>query len=237
MTDELAAEERFAPVPEWVLYHPALSDRAVRLYGVLLRHADRDGKAFPSRAYLARRLDCSVDSVDRAMKQLRRADAVNIQHRSCDGGYTASVYTVAVSAPVRHPSRKDAATPSRKDAAYNESQLERTYAPPHSGGPDELFEAVCAVVGKDWQTLTRTERGKLNRAVGELRRVGATPAEVRARAARYPKDWVLTEMALVGHWSALSKPRGSCPPHNWVDVGENPRGLFCTICKRWEKPA
>lgn len=71
---------------------------------------------------------------------------------------------------------------------------------------DVLFETVAEVAGMDWRHLTATARGPLNRAVGELRTVKATPEEVRVRARRYHAvypDSALTPMALTKHWPAL----------------------------------
>jgi hypothetical protein len=76
--------------------------------------------------------------------------------------------------------------------------------------PDVVFEAVCEVTGIDSRALTATARGPLNRAVAELRKVGATPDEVRRRARRYREtfsvDIALTPMALAKHWPTLGAP-------------------------------
>lgn len=69
---------------------------------------------------------------------------------------------------------------------------------------DELFEAVCRACRIDWTELTDTARGPLNRAVAQLRGVGATPAEVTLRATRWPyDDDKLTPSGLAKHWPAL----------------------------------
>lgn len=60
--------------------------------------------------------------------------------------------------------------------------------------------------------LTRTERGRLNRAARELREVGATPDDVRVRwdaaVIRWPKI-TMTPTALSGNWAALATSRVS----------------------------
>lgn len=71
---------------------------------------------------------------------------------------------------------------------------------------DELFEALCQVTGNDWHQLTPTGRGSVNKALKDLRSVGATPSEIRTRAAYWPKlfpDAKLTPPALAKHWAAL----------------------------------
>lgn len=81
--------------------------------------------------------------------------------------------------------------------------------------PDPLFEAVCEATGIDWHELTSIARGSANKAVAELRGVGATPDEVRARAGRWPYDTRLTPPALAKHWPQLAAGRrvnGHAPP-------------------------
>ncbi len=69
----LTVDEYYAPVPEWVLDAP-ISDCALRLYAVLLRYGHTSGARIPSRATLAHRLHkTSVDTVDRALRELVRA--------------------------------------------------------------------------------------------------------------------------------------------------------------------
>jgi hypothetical protein len=66
------------------------------------------------------------------------------------------------------------------------------------------------VTGNDLRELTATARGPLNRAAAELRKVGATPGEVRRRARRYRErysvDIALTPMALTKQWPTLGDP-------------------------------
>jgi hypothetical protein len=71
---------------------------------------------------------------------------------------------------------------------------------------DLLFEAVAAACGTDLTQLTKSARGQLNRAVSELRSIGANPAEVTIRASRYRtkfRDADLTSTALAKHWPSL----------------------------------
>lgn len=75
----------FATVPEWLL-DADLSDRAVRLYAVLVRHADRGGHAHPSRRGLANRLRCSESSLDRAVKELVGCGALTVTNRPSHHG-------------------------------------------------------------------------------------------------------------------------------------------------------
>lgn len=80
----IGADNYFAVIPEWVL-DADISDRAIRVYCVLRRYADKDtGHARPSRAAIAERCRTSVKSVDRALRELERVGAVTITHRWSD---------------------------------------------------------------------------------------------------------------------------------------------------------
>ncbi len=114
---------RFAIIPEWILHHPTLSDRAVRLFAVLDRYANDDGTCWPSRVTLAAKMGCSVDSLDRAKAELVDAGALEVVHRTgADGAPTSNLYILngeppGVAAPLRLPSRDAAAGGSRAGAA------------------------------------------------------------------------------------------------------------------------
>jgi len=73
--------------------------------------------------------------------------------------------------------------------------------------PDGLFEAVCAVCGHDPKRLTAAERGKINRALKDLRTVNATPDQIRLAANRWRQIYpnaTLTPTAIASHWSRLT---------------------------------
>lgn len=68
----------YATVPTWVLDHPGLSPRAIRLYAVLDTYDDPQ----PTREQLAERLGCSVSTVRKALRELAAAGAVvTYRHR------------------------------------------------------------------------------------------------------------------------------------------------------------
>ena len=67
---ELALEDRFSMVPEWVL-DADIGDCALRLYAMLLRYGNTTGARMPARTTLAARLHKkSTDTVDRATTAL-----------------------------------------------------------------------------------------------------------------------------------------------------------------------
>ena len=145
-TAQLALEQRFAVVPEWML-DSALSDTAFRLYAILARYGNTSGVRMPGRALLARRLHRSVDTVDRALRELSAAGILTIEHRTqagrtltnryhvrthdpdvaCEQGSTAAApahaTTQAAAADVAAGGRTGAAPPSRSPAAPRAAPL------------------------------------------------------------------------------------------------------------------
>src|SRR3954453_1454752 len=73
-------DHRFAILPEWVIAAD-ISDGAFRVYSMLLRYGNSSGCRMPSRALLAHRLHRSVDSIDRALRELVSAGMVRVQRR------------------------------------------------------------------------------------------------------------------------------------------------------------
>ena len=87
---------RWAKVPAAVAHHRSLSDRAVQVFAVLARHADRAGRCWPSRETVAARAGCSVRSVDRALVELAAEELIERTARGNGaGGRTSTLYTLS----------------------------------------------------------------------------------------------------------------------------------------------
>lgn len=79
---------------------------------------------------------------------------------------------------------------------------------------DLTWEALLEVCGAG-PGMTKSERGRYNKAVKELKEVGATPDQIRQRAQRYRNKWpnlTVTPTALTAHWSSLSPPKRVAAP-------------------------
>jgi len=79
---------------------------------------------------------------------------------------------------------------------------------------DGCFESLCNLQGSSLANLTKSERGRLNHALAEIRLAcpGLTVAEIRRRADAYRAEFpgaTLTASALAAHWSRLVN---SSPP-------------------------
>jgi hypothetical protein len=217
----------FAIVPDWVLDLP-VSDRAIRLYALLGRYADDTGAAYPGRRTLASRLRASVDSVDRAVRELEEHEALAVERRAAEEGDSDTnryvlrrVAPEGVAVRLRPGGRTGAAGGGRTAAAggsrtgaaqtrtsrnENVSPNGETRRPPAVRERDPLWDALAAELG---EPATQSERGRRNRALVELREVGATPEEIRRRCSLYRSRWPgveLTATALAANWSQLDRP-------------------------------
>jgi hypothetical protein len=113
--DTLVVEpQRFAIVPEWVL-DLDIPDAALRLYALLLRYGGTSGSRMPSRRLLAERMRRSVDSVDRAMRDLETAGLVRVEHRRSGRKNLTNRYHLRTTDPAERQ-RPSAAPQRRPDA-------------------------------------------------------------------------------------------------------------------------
>jgi len=177
-TGQLALEQRFAVVPEWML-DSTVSDTAFRLYAILARYGNTSGVRMPGRALLARRLHRSLDTVDRALKELTAAGILTVEHRTHAGrtltnryhlrthdpdgagagreGRTAAApaqaTTQAAAASIAAGGRTGAAPPSRSPAAPRAAAARPdpdvpTDTPPPPTTPDRPAGAAATASGE-----------------------------------------------------------------------------------------
>jgi hypothetical protein len=130
----IRSEQYFAIIPEALLYDKQISANAVRLYGILNRYANNQGKAWPSRKTLADQMALSVATVDRAKEELEGAGWLTVEHRlSASGDHTSNVYTLyTTSSPVTRGGSTSATTgsPTGDDLKrVNKKQSQKKGAP------------------------------------------------------------------------------------------------------------
>jgi hypothetical protein len=92
----------FVMVPTWVL-ETCRDARAVQLYGVLAKFANREGRAWPSKASLMREMSVSARTLDRAVAALKRIRALDVElkHRG-DGAVIGCDYILRQVPPQHH---------------------------------------------------------------------------------------------------------------------------------------
>lgn len=129
---------RYAMIPEWVIYHPDLTGSDVRVYAVMARMADADGRCFPKADTVASRLNVSDDTVRRSIARLEAAGALRVSPRMGPNGYRANDYFLAGDSPLGEELdprrveqkeaglRKSAESPRLRNRAESESASVRS---------------------------------------------------------------------------------------------------------------
>lgn len=152
----------FCMIPVWVLDLP-ISHVALRLYAIHADWADRGGEHWHGRKALSERLGCSLDTVDRAHTELVKHRALRVTNRLSDRGdpsqnrYQVCRVHPGVAAPVRLPSRMDAATGSRMDAALIRNKYEQDPPTPHGGQAEPSDPSGLAPPGEGGHKRRRDE--------------------------------------------------------------------------------
>jgi hypothetical protein len=173
-SDELhvAADVTFAILPTWLL-DSSVSASAIRAYALLASYADNVTKrARPSRATLARRMGCSRDTIDRALRELVDVGALSRRKRwTDDGAPTSSEYVVhvvrrselstGVAADVRLRTRTDAAgvaAPVRHRTRTNELEDPLTPALRAEGAEHRGQHKRCRACGTSPRAVAAAQR-------------------------------------------------------------------------------
>ena len=83
--------------------------------------------------------------------------------------------------------------------------------------PDPIWDCVVKI----WYPsgVPRLLRKKVNAAVSDLKRLGATPESLRAKVTQYRKAWpkmACTPLSIVAHWDGL---KGERPPKPTLTLG------------------
>lgn len=127
-------QTRFAIIPEWLLFS-GVSAQAIRLYAVLMRKAEygsKDSDVKPAegvpRKWLADKMDVTVKTVDRAMKELVDLGAVQVIPNKNGKERAPNDYLLVMSLPsptdVATPTPEDVSTGSPTDVAVRTENLE-----------------------------------------------------------------------------------------------------------------
>ena len=185
----------------------------------LADHANSDGECWPSMKRVAELTGISARQVSTHISNLEQLGYVTKGvRRRWEGQLRGWEYRVNLrqnptsGSPLPVASGSPASLPAeahfRSEPSENRKEEPLAAAPPKTpANKDELFEAVAEACGIDWRNLTSSGRGPLNRAVKELKEIGANADQVARRAAAYRKKYpeaALTPMALTKHWAGLA---------------------------------
>ena len=202
--DRIELQVPFAQIPRWIIESPDLSDRAVRLYGVLHRWAGLPEGIIPGRAKLASFLrDCSTRAVTRATAELVDVGAVVVRKRLNDRGEQTSNEYVLMATP--ESNRIDTpvqgvGTPvsNNNDTLSNDKKM--------PAFPKEQTQPMYAVFVELFGTPVGSMQAAFGLTVNEALAAGIRPDEVGPAARRYRERWpsvACSPMALVKHWNTF----------------------------------
>ncbi len=190
MSDVIVHGARFAMVPRWIIRDAGLSDKAIRLFLVLMDHANSDGECFPTRGTIARYMGCTTRTVSTARAELEAAGILQVrERRRDDGGQAANEYHLFIDPPLQSVAGASVKLASRQEVESLE--VESIKSPPGDGAavaviePQPPAQAVIAFYVDACRELgaepPRRLIGQVARHVGELLSEGQPP-EIVAKA-------------------------------------------------------
>lgn len=106
------------------------------------------------------------------------------------------------------------AFPTRPDPTHTQEQPQDLAPAKPTRARDEIWDTLLDACGVDPDNIPTSARGAYNRAVKDLRDIGATPGEIRRRAAIFRGQWrdvSLTPTALARRWPECDRPTASSP--------------------------
>lgn len=237
----VSTDTKFAIVPEWVIFHPDLSGNAVRLYCVLMRHANGEGLSWYGRKTLAAEMRCSLNTLDRTIDELERVGAVKTEQRIGEAGQQSNNYHVIFSNPL--PTSGDAPLtvdgdgplPTSGDlmiASVNDTQLNEKDSVSHETAveklptPFEVLDQGCQVLGIEARSYG-PELPKQLAVVKRMLAAGHAPVDLigclgwlwsNEFQRRKGVDWFDVEKSM----SRFVSSSAPAPPPNITDI-KNPR--------------
>ena len=206
VTDEVqwdGSRPAYVQLPEWLLFHPDLSDGAKMTWLALASYADKQGTAFPGVKTLAKRRGRGAVSIFNHLRELEEAGALrrSARYRDSDGGRTSTLYALAWAYPFL-------ATPDRVPDPE----------PPATDVPDEPVETPLYKKLKGGPPYK-----KLNRAPTENRTGPPTENCTPRTKPNYEqtpivptKDDVATDTSRTP--KRTSAPKGTSPPSDSPDL-------------------
>lgn len=148
---------------------------------------------------------------DRLESEREKQDAWRA--KSSAGGLKSAELRASKSAPINGHSKGASTTlPTKRQHSCLQSSdsINLASAPPQRAR-DLIFEALSAIDGADLEDITKSARGRINKAKSEIKAVCPELSSelIMARASRYKRlhpDWPLTSSALASHWAELGDP-------------------------------
>ena len=219
--DELRGD-RFAIVPEWVLYHGDLSDGAVRLYAVLQRFVNQaadHNEVWPGQETLADRMRRSVPSIKRHVRELRDVGALRVIKRRRNGTTVYELVTIKSDPPdgsdlIPLDAGRDQKRSPGRDQKRSPNENKGTRATKEDPRVKEIARSL-AVLAFEQEPKPLASGGFLG-VMSSLKaalKAGRTEEELRTAISRGAiKVWSAGGISV-----ALDKTRGSRRPDDRID--------------------
>lgn len=211
----------------WAWEQVPTSKTAKLILVALADRADDDGVCWPSQKWLARKCrPMGVDGVRRAYASLVAEGLIVKEERIRRDDGTLSTWMVRL--PIDSQSAETPTGPVGTSAdAYSKnttSTSDEVDGTPTVQKRDLVWDALVEQFGA---VADRTQaHGKRNKAVGDLKRLGATPESIAAALKAWPKLYegaTVTDVALATHYPQLLQAAG------WKD-GQPTRAKPCPEC-------
>lgn len=199
-------------VMSWVWDNAPVEGTDLLVLLVLADHASDDGgNAWPSVARIAMKVRRTQRRVQQSLASLQKKGLINVETNA--GGNEKTN-------PSRRPNRYTIIMRGMKDPSpqlleWGEDQGSngvKPTSPNPSSEPsisnkrDVLWDALMNACGYDPNFITASIRGRMNKALKELREVNATPEQIERAASSYRKIYPgmqLTPNALAANWAQI----------------------------------
>jgi len=200
-------------VMSWVWDNAPVEGTELLTLLVIADHAAEDGTdSWPGVPTIARKTRRSERRVQEAIKALAAKGLIDVEVNA--GG---NAKTPDQRRPNRYAVKMRGVKPASPQAP-NRGEVERESGvrsaapypsldqPSKNKRVDELWEAMIEACGYELSDITASVRGRLNKALKELREVNATADQIRGAAAAYRKmypNFTLTPNAMVSNWAQI----------------------------------
>lgn len=226
----------FALIPVWVI--DVVPKNVLATYCVLASYADNNtGECYPSHRTLAEKLDVSISTVKRDLRELEKCGVLKIENRfNSDGSPTSNLYMLNRINPKgfmselgrvkSEPTTEQTGTDNDSEVSYKLDSINYTHLTKNLESKDSdsledskkqranIWDALVKKLEYTKADITKNVRGQLNNAVKQLYEIGASPSEVEHRADLYKQMFpnsAFTAMALCNRWGELKTKTISQP--------------------------
>jgi len=219
----------FAQIPHDITSDHEVTNAAFRVYALLMKLADSEGRAWPGHRYMSNHLNMTRNTIGRAIRNLAQTGWVTIIKK--DQAHTYVVHgsqqtrlqlgwlnneAGAKTEPVQkldQTGSKTAPEPAQK-LSHTDNQDRQpdtdTHLAPVKEEHNEMVWALVDAMGWARYDIPKPQWGRLHKAAKTLTEIGADPTQVSHRAQVYQVNFAgatMTPNAIATNWADLAEPR------------------------------